>query len=56
METSGAGGAGAGAEASDAPFFGALDKALAAAPLAVALAARVRFLFFTIVGGNLREI
>jgi hypothetical protein len=30
-----------------------LDEALAAAPLAVALAERVRFLFFTIVEGDL---
>jgi ABC-type nitrate/sulfonate/bicarbonate transport system substrate-binding protein len=43
------GGAGAGAETSDALFLGALDVALAAAPLVAALAARVSFLFFTIV-------
>ena len=49
MKLSGAGGAGAGAEASDAPFLGALGEALVAALLAVALAARVRFFFFTIV-------
>jgi hypothetical protein len=48
VELSGAGGAGAGVEASDAPFLGALRKALVVAPLVVAPAARVRFLFFTI--------
>jgi hypothetical protein len=50
MELSSAGGIGAGAEASDALFLGALDEALVAAPLAAAPAVRVRFLFFTIVG------
>jgi hypothetical protein len=48
METSGAGGIGAGAEASDALFFRALGEALVVAPLAAAPAARLRFLFFTI--------
>jgi hypothetical protein len=49
MELSGAGGAGAEAEASDAPFLGALGGALVMAPLVVAPAARVRFFFFIIV-------
>ncbi|XP_071683428.1 uncharacterized protein [Lolium perenne] len=41
MELSGAGGAGAGAEASEAPFLGALGRALVLAPLVVAPTARV---------------
>ena len=48
VELSGAGGAGTGGEASDAPLLDELGGALVAAPLVVALAARVRLLFFTI--------
>jgi hypothetical protein len=49
VELSGAGGAGVGGGASDKPLLDVLGEALEAAPLVVALAARVRFLFFTIV-------
>jgi hypothetical protein len=48
VEFSGAGGAGAGGGASDAPLLDEFGGTLVAAPLVVALAARVRFFFFTI--------